>query len=132
MVIKFRSPEKIWRWLVNVWMMVTCGVVLLDFFYFGKFGFLLSPLTIIYISLLSVYVTSKEFGRWFLCYRGRHPGELGVLLWTGLMILMLALNAWLGEKYHISQEVITAYLTVVGIFVISRGSKALYSRRSRP
>jgi len=87
-------------------------------------------LTLLYISLLSVYVTSKEFQRWFLSYQGRHPGEIAVALWTGLIILMLILNGWLGGKYHISQEVISLYLTIISIFIVSKGSKAFYRLRS--
>ena len=126
-----RSPERIWRWLVNFWMIITCAVVVLDFFLFGKYSFLITPLTLIYISLLSVYVTSKEFQRWFLSYQGRHPGEISVVLWTVLMVLMLALNGWLGKEYHISQEVISTYLTIIGIFVISKGSKTIFRLRGR-
>jgi len=127
---KHSRPEKIWRWLVNLWMIVTGVVVVLDFFSFGKYSFLLSPLTILYISLLSVYVTSKEFQRWFLSYQGRHPGEIAVVLWTALMLMMLILNGWLGEKYHISQEVISLYLAIISIFIVSKGSKAFYRLRS--
>lgn len=123
--MKSSGPEKIWRWLANIWMVLTCGIVILDFFSFGKYSFLLFPLTILYISILSVYVTSKEFQRWYLSYRGRHPGEIGVIIWTVLILIMLCANAYLGEKYRISQEVISTYLTVLGIFAVSRGSKAL-------
>lgn len=125
------NPERIWRWLVNLWMAIICGVIVFDFFNFGKFSFLLSPLSLIYISLLSVYVTSKEFERWFLGYKGHHPGEIGVALWTLLMILMVIFNGWLGEKYQISQEVISTYLTVIGIFIVSKGSKLFFRFRTR-
>ncbi|PIW76229.1 MAG: hypothetical protein CO001_02485 [Candidatus Portnoybacteria bacterium CG_4_8_14_3_um_filter_40_10] len=111
-------------------MIVISVVIIVDFFSFGKYSFLLSPLTLLYISLLSVYVTSKEFQRWFLSYQGRHPGEIVVALWTGLIILMLILNGWLGGKYHISQEVISLYLTIISIFIVSKGSKAFYRLRS--
>lgn len=123
------NPEKIWRWLANIWMVLTCGVVVLDFFSFGRYSFLLPPLTILYISILSVYVTSKEFQRWFLSYKGRHPGEIGIGLWTVLIIVMLGINAYLGEKYQVSEQVISTYLTVLGIFAISKGSKAIWQRR---
>jgi len=53
-----------------------------------------------------------------------------IALWTGLIILMLILNGWLGGKYHISQEVISLYLTIISIFIVSKGSKAFYRLRS--
>jgi drug/metabolite transporter (DMT)-like permease len=128
---KQSRPEKIWRWLVNIWMIVTCAVVVVDFFSFGRYSFLLSPLALLYISLLSVYVTSKEFQRWFLSYQGHHPGEIAVFIWTVLIIMMIILNGWLGKEYRISQEVISTYLTIVSIFIVSKGSKVFYRLHSR-
>jgi hypothetical protein len=81
--------------------------------------------------LLSVYVTSKEFQRWFLSYQGHHPGEIAVFIWTALIIMMIILNGWLGKEYRISQEVISTYLTIVSIFIVSKGSKVFYRLHSR-
>lgn len=123
-------PEKIWRWLVNIWMIITCAVIVVDFFSFGRYSFLLSPLSLLYISLLSVYVTSKEFERWFLSYQSHHPGEISVALWTFIILVMLVFNGWLGDRYHISQEVISTYLAVISIFIVSKASKVFYRVRA--
>jgi len=122
--------DKKLRWLANTWMALTIIFIIFNFLSNNKYGFILSPLTLLYISLLSVYVTSKEFDRWYRNYNGRHPGEIAIVLWTFLIAGMLILNFCLGKDYHIPSEVVSTYAAVVGIFIISKKSKNIHLRRS--
>ncbi len=126
---KISPTDKYWRWLANLWMAVTILVIIMDFLFAGKYAFLISPLTVLYITLLSVYITSKEFNRWFKNYQGHHPGELALVFWTLLILGLVCVNAYLGSGYHISSEVISTYLVVIGLFIASKSSKSLYYRR---
>ena len=90
---------------------------------------MISPVSILYISLLTVYITSKEFKRWTNNYEGHHPGEIALIIWTVLIFALIVSNAYLGSGYHISQEIVSTYLVVVGLFIVSRGSRVIYFRR---
>ncbi len=126
---KVSYSEKYWRWLANLWMTVTILVIVMDFLSAGKYTFLITPLSVLYITLLSVYITSKEFERWFKSYQGHHPGELALVFWTLLILGLVCANAYLGSGYHISSDVISTYLVVIGLFIASKSSKSLYHRR---
>ena len=123
------NSEKYWRFLANIWLAAMVLIIIIDFWSNGQYGFLISPVSILYITLLSVYITSKEFKRWFNHYEGHHPGEIALVIWTILMFILITSNAYLGSSYHISQEIISTYLVVVVLFVVSRGSKKIYFRR---
>jgi hypothetical protein len=125
------QPERVWRWLVNFWMMILMVAVIADFFMRSRYEFIMLPLGMIYVSLLSVYVSTKEFERWFLIYKRHHPGEIGVMLWTILIISLVVLNAVLGDGYKISPDVVWTYVTVISVFVASRASKLFFTRRHK-
>ena len=75
------------------------------------------------------YISSKEFKRWFSHCEGHHPGEIALVIWTVLIFLLIASNAYLGANYHISQDIISTYLVVIVLFIASRGSRAIYRHR---
>lgn len=123
------NSEKYWRHLANIWLLVMVFIIMVDFWSVGKYGYLISPISILYISLLTVYITSKEFKRWFNHYEGHHPGEIALVIWTILIFGLIISNAYLGAAYHIPQDIISTYLVVVVLFIASRGSRAIYFRR---
>lgn len=125
------NPEKYWRYLANIWLVATVFIIVVDFWSGGKYTYLISPLSILYITLLSVYITSKEFKRWGNRYQGRHPGEIAIVIWTVLIFILIVSNVYLGSSYRISQDTISTYLVVVALFIVSRGSKMIYFRRQR-
>lgn len=120
------NSAKYWRCLANIWLMAMMVIILIDFWSGGRYGYLISPISILYITLLSIYITSKEFKRWFNHYEGRHPGEIALVIWTILIFALIISNAYLGANYHISQEIISTYLVVVALFIVSRGSRMIY------
>lgn len=126
-----QQPERVWRWLVNFWMIIIMIAVVVDFFLRGKYEHVVIPLGMIYVSLLSVYVSTKEFERWFGMYKGRHPGEIGVVLWTLLMISLIIFKIYLGDHYEISLDVIWTYVTVVTVFIASRASKLFFTKQGK-
>jgi len=127
----FMNPERCWRWLANIWLTAVVAIILIDFWSAGRYVYLISPVSILYITLLTVYISSKEFKRWFNHYEGHHPGELALVIWTALMFLLIISNAYLGAGYHISQDIISTYLVVIVLFVASRGSRAYHTHRRK-
>lgn len=127
---KEQQPERVWRWLVNFWMIIIMIAIIVDFFLRGKYEHIMMPIGMIYVSLLSVYVSTKEFERWFGMYKGRHPGEIGVVLWTLLIMALIILKLVLGDHYEISPDVIWTYITVISVFIASKASKLFFTRKT--
>lgn len=125
------NPEKYWRWLANIWLAAMVFIIIIDFWSAGYYTYLISPISILYITLLTVYISSKEFKRWLNHYQGHHPGEIALVIWTVLIFVLIASNAYLGASYHISQDIISTYMVVIVLFIASRGSKVIYRRRKR-
>ena len=105
-------------------------VVISDFFSSGKYTYLLPSFSIIYGAILSIFVGTKEFGRWYDNYHPkRHPGEIFVIVWSILLLAMLIFS-WLGPiHYRISSDIISVYIMVLTVFAITQGSKRLYKNK---
>lgn len=125
------QPERVWRWLVNLWMLIIISLMVADFVLQGRYSQIITPISMVYVSLLSVYVTTKEYERWFLMYKGKHPGEIGVVVWTLLLLVMILICLINGDQYKIQQDVVTTYITVIVVFVITKASKQLFEQKNQ-
>ncbi|MFH0890901.1 MAG: hypothetical protein V1856_02635 [Candidatus Liptonbacteria bacterium] len=123
---KVFSSEKLWRNLTNFWMYFFMLFLVTDFFSRGSYDYLIAPFSAIYISVLSIYVGTKEFDRWYDYYAGKHPGEISVLVWTVLMVFLFLVSAFSKTGYRLSSEVVAVYIMVMSVFVLTQKSKALY------
>lgn len=121
--------ESFWRWLTNFWTIVIYLALIFDFIKNGKFDDLLGPLVSIYVPILIIYAGTKEFARWHDYHEGRHPGEVFVILWTILILGIYISSYVLNRNYHISSEVISAYITVLGVLAITKQSRSLHGAR---
>ena len=121
-----------WRYITNAWTFLCIVVVLLDFFGDGRYHYLVTPFSVIYGSLLSIFVGTKEFNRWFENNGvGRHPGELFVAIWSALFIGLAISSLWLGNSFTISPDVTSVYIMVLMVFAITQSSKQLFSKKQR-
>lgn len=105
------------------------AAAIFDFITRGKIDNLLGPIVSIYIPVLVIYAGTKEFERWQDFHESRHPGEVFVILWTVLIVGILVANFALGRNYHFPGEMISAYITVLGVLAITKKSKAMHRRR---
>lgn len=125
-VTKGKRELNFWRILSNFWGVVTAIVFLLTFFKILDLNHLLTDITIIYLSILSIYTGLKEYNRWksnkFL---SKYHGEVFIVLWTMLIMIFILLSAMDEENYKLATEFTATYLSVLGIFAISRKSKNL-------
>ena len=118
----------IWRYLVNFWTFVIYVFIIVDFFLRNSLVEFLGPICAIYIALLAVYTTQKEFERWHDENIGKHPGEIYVVVWTALIIVLIILEIIYHESYTLPSEAFSTYLVIMGILAITRRSKANYCR----
>lgn len=126
------KDERVWRLITNFWTVAFIVFVITDFASHNAYDFLIAPFSVIYVGVLSLYVGTKEFDRWYEIHEGkRHPGEYFVLLWTitvfGLMIL-----SFIGGGFgRVSSEVVAVYIMVLSVFALTQKSKSLHREKTR-
>ncbi|MBN2884379.1 hypothetical protein JXE04_00425 [Patescibacteria group bacterium] len=122
---------RFWRGLINVWSILFFTIIISDFFYANAYIGALNAIATIYVSILAIYVSNKEFERWYDRHQESHPGEVFVIMWTGIVITLLALDFIYGAAYELPASVISAYIAVLTILVITRKSKELYKLQKK-
>ncbi len=125
--------ENFWRLLTNVWTFLFIVLVTADFFYPDKFDRLLTPVALLYGALLSIFVGTKEFSRWYIDRTDRrHPGEAYVILWSILILGMAVYSSFVEGSYRLSSDVISSYIMILTVFALTQASKQAHlSKRSR-
>lgn len=117
---------KLWKTLTNLWSLITILFFVLTFFRLPDLSPSLAHVSIIYVSLLSLFIGVKEVSRWQdKKFNSHYRGEFFVVLWTLLMITFTLLKALWPENYTLTNEFTATYLSIVGLFAISRKSKTL-------
>jgi len=120
-----------WFYLLNFWTIFAFVVIVYDFVVNNRFSTVLNPVLVIYVALLTIYVGAKEFERWFRNRTNVHPGELYAIAWTALIVGIVVSNMILEKPYRLSEEIISTYISVLGILVITQKSKSLYRQKVR-
>ena len=114
-----------WRYVTNIWCLVSYVAIIYDFMYDHALGDLLPSILVVYVALLTIFVGAKEFERWFEIHDGRHPGELFVIGWTIMMICIVVAKILLHKNYAIPGEVVATYIAVLSIMAITQKSKTM-------
>lgn len=123
------TGERIWRWLANFWTIVFLVFVAINFFLEEQFGFLITPFSVLYIGVLSLYVSTKEFDRWYEMHKSRHPGEAFVIVWTIVVFAMFVFSILGNRDYKIDNEIVAVYIAVLSIFAITQKSKRFHKEK---
>ena len=122
------SNRQILKVILNFWTFLAMILFAIDFFSGNRFDSESSAIGIIYLSILGVYVTEKEYTRWKNHFVSRFFGEFFILLWTVLLAIFVV-GAPLSEGgYRIPTEFVVTYTGVIAIFIISQRSKFLKIR----
>lgn len=125
-----KNDFRFWRQLMNSWSILFFILIITDFFDRNAFETSLNGMAAIYVAILAVYVSNKEFERWYHRHRDSHPGEVFVIIWTIIMFFLLVMD-YLYESYNLPSSVISSYIAVITILAITRKSKQLYLRKRR-
>lgn len=123
------TGERIWRWLANFWTIAFLIFVVLNFFLEEQFGFLITPFSVLYIGVLSLYVSTKEFDRWYEMHKGKHPGEIFVIVWTIVVLGLFAVSITLNKNYQMDEVIVAVYIAVLSIFAVTQKSKRLHKEK---
>jgi membrane protein implicated in regulation of membrane protease activity len=125
----FDNSFHFWRQIINFWTIFFMIIIIYDFINNNLFAEVMGSLSAIYIGVLAIYVGNKEFERWYDVHRSKHPGELYVIVWTLLIFIILSLDVILQKEYVLPSSIVSSYLAVLTILVITNKSKALYRRK---
>lgn len=115
-----------WRKIINAWTFIFFILIIIDFLYGNAIDGALDTVSSIYIGVLAIYVSNKEFERWYDRHEESHPGEAFVFIWTALVAGLLIIDVSYGNFYKIPSAVISSYIAVLTILVITNKSKSLY------
>jgi len=126
---KKQYEGRVWRILTNIWTLVTICLFALDFVSGNHFNSSAGATGAIYIAILGIYVSTKEFERWQSRYSASYHGEMYIIIWTIFVIIVSILAPFSEGKLQVPTELVIVYTVVLSVFVVSRRSKALYSRR---
>ncbi|HOX21481.1 MAG TPA: hypothetical protein PKZ02_00670 [Candidatus Paceibacterota bacterium] len=128
-LFRIKKSPNFWRYLVYIWTIIFYAAVIYDFIVGNGLSALLGPLAVIYIAILAIYASDKEFERWNDLHSSRHPGEMFVAGWS-LLIIILLLGEFIFQKaYDIPDVLIYTYITVLSILAITRKSRSLYEQK---
>lgn len=127
----FFGGEKIWRFLTYFWTIIYLPFIVFHFFSQNSLEFLVTPFSVLYVGILGLYVSTKEFDRWYAIHKGQHPGEIFVMIWTIVMLGLFLGATIFSQKYKIDNEIVAVYIAVLSIFAITQKSKRLYEKKGR-
>jgi TRAP-type uncharacterized transport system fused permease subunit len=127
----FSTGFNFWRYLINTWTVLFFSFIVYDFIFVLPGGNSLEIISAIYIGVLAIYVGNKEFERWYNRHQGRHPGEVFVIVWTALIFSLILSGLLFKEVYKIPSCVISSYIAVLTILVITNKSKQVYFAKKR-
>lgn len=119
------------RRLINFWTIFYFSVIVYDFLFSLNINNLLEIVSAVYIGVLAIYVGDKEFERWYNKHQSRHPGEIFVVLWTVLIFFLIFFGALFKSSYSVPNSVVSSYIAVLTILVITRKSKQVYLSRRK-
>ena len=120
---------RFWRYLINFWSLLFFAFIIYDFIYNNKAAGILGILSTIYISILAIYVSNKEFERWYNKHKEKHPGEIFVVIWSVLLFALIVLDFAFEKSYSLPGSVVSSYIAVLTILAITRKSKEMYLER---
>lgn len=129
--IRTRRNFNFWRNLMNAWTFIFFILIIIDFIYGNGLEEILNTVSSIYIGVLAIYVSNKEFERWYDKHEEKHPGEVFVVIWTAIIIGLFIIDLIYKSYYKVPSAVISSYIAVLTILVITNKSKSLYKLKKR-
>jgi hypothetical protein len=118
-----------WRHLVNVWSLLFFLVIIYDFTTNNTCTEVLNIMSTIYIGALAIYVSNKEFERWYHRHNSQHPGEVFIVVWTILIFSLIIFDFISVDTYSLPASVISSYIAVLTILAVTRKSKQMYQAK---
>lgn len=127
---KFHLPFL--RILANWWGIFTFLLFIFDFFTKQSSSVAISTSAVVYGVVLALFVGNKEFSRWHSKkgqYKSLYFGEFYLFLWSIALMVFVVISALTKGQYNIPSEFPATYITILGIYTLSRQSKVIYHKK---
>ena len=127
----FRQKNNLlfWRILTHFWGLLVACFFLLTFFNIVDLDHCLKSVAIVYISILSIFTSVKEFHRWRSeSFFSKHQGEIFIILYSAILIVFVIMYAFAPNQYQLPAEFVPTYISILGIFAITYNSKYLKNK----
>jgi len=115
-----------WRYLINFWSIFFFSAIIADLYHGNRLIAPLNIIAVIYVSILAIYAGDKEFERWYDKHAEKHPGEIFVVIWSLIIFLLLICSLVFSDYYQIPNSVISSYIAVLTILVVTNKSRQMY------
>lgn len=126
---KFYVDQLILKIVVNFWAFLTMTFFIVDFFSFNTFDTSASAIGVIYIAILGIYTSEKEYTRWKSKFKSRFIGEGFILIWTIIMAMFIVIAQLSKGTYIVPEGFALVYTAIIGIFAITHHSKNIKRRK---
>ena len=111
--------------ILNFWTLFTILLFGIDFFSGNKIDTSASAIGIIYMAILGIYASEKEYSRWKTRFNSHFFGESFIVIWTIAMVIFVVCAFISPGSYKIPTEFSIVYTSVIGVFAITQHSKTL-------
>jgi len=111
--------------ILNLWTVLTFTLFIIDFFSGHRFDTSTTAIEVVYLTLLGIYISDKEYERWRDGFHSRFFGEFFVIAWTLLMVIFVIITPMSDGQFKVPQDFAVVYASVIAAFAISQHSKAL-------
>ena len=126
-----KSSLSFWWYFTNFWTLIVFWVVVCDFIADNAFNQYLGAFLAVYIAILAIYASNKEFERWRHLHVSRHPGEVYVIVWTILILGIFVLDTVMEKAYEMPDSIISSYIAILTVLAITMKSRRIYERKLR-
>lgn len=126
---KYLADRGVLKIILNLWTIITLVLFCLDFFSGNKFDTAASMIGWIYLAILGIYTSEKEYDRWKTKFTSRFLGETFLGLWTAMMVVFVIAAPLSDGAFKVPAEFAVVYTSVVGIFALTQHSKNLRSQQ---
>lgn len=115
--------------ILNFWTVLTMALFVADFLSGHKFSISATAISIIYLAILGIYTSEKEYARWQNNFKSKFAGESFVIGWTIIMAFFVVASAFFSDIYQVPEEFAAMYTAIIGIFAVSYHSKRVHKRK---
>ena len=115
--------------ILNFWTVLTMALFVADFLSGHHFSVSATAISIIYLAILGIYTSEKEYARWRDNFQSKFVGEGFVIGWTIIMAFFVILAALFSDIYKVPEEFAAMYTAIIGVFAVSYHSKRIHKRK---
>jgi membrane protease YdiL (CAAX protease family) len=115
--------------ILNVWTILTMVLFTVDFMSGNYYDTSVTAIGIIYIAILGIYVSEKEYTRWKNHFISEFIGESFVVIWTVIMVVFIVAAPLSNGQFKIPEGFAVVYTSVVAAFALTQHSKALKTKK---